>query len=166
MIINLQSNKDGEWFPFFYSHIDPSTMEITYDDPIEGGPKMKIRNPVSFFREKSKERKSKSEFVFNKKSRGMEKVVSEVELTPAQKAAENEDLFDFVIQGIEGFKLDGREIKCTRAEKVTIMELPVVSMFVNRCVELLQEQAAVEEDGEVKNSPTGSSSAKTKRDPG
>lgn len=165
MIIDLKSHKDGTWFPFFYSHLDPSTMEIIYDDPVEGGPRMKIRNPTYFFRELNERRKRKSEFVFNKKTRGMEKVSSEVELTAAQRKAENEDFCDYVIDGIENFKLDGEVIKCDRKTKVEIMNIPIVSMYVNRCIELLQESAAQEEKVESKNSLTGSSFPMTNPDP-
>ena len=165
MIIDLKSHKDGTWFPFFYSHLDPSTMEIIYDDPVEGGPRMKIRNPTHFFRERNESRKRKSEFVFNKKTRGMEKVSSEVELTAAQRKAENEDFCDYVIDGIENFKLDGKVIKCDRKTKIEVMNIPIVSMYVHRCIELLQESGAQEEKIESKNSSTGSSFPMTNPDP-
>ena len=165
MIINLTTHKDGTWFPFFYSHMDSSTMEITYDDPIEGGPRMKIRNPVKFFQERVQDRKTKSEMVLNKKTRAMEKVVSNVELTPEQKKQENDDFADYVIDEIENFKLDGKVIKCDRKTKIEIMQIPIVSMYVNRCIEILQESGAKEEAVESKNSLTGSSSQKTKLGP-
>lgn len=165
MIINLQTSKDGTWFDFFYSKIDPQTMEPVYGDPIEGGPKMKIRNPTTFFQERAKTRKTEGKMVLNPKTRQMEKVVSEIELTAAEKQAENDDFADYVIQDIDGFKLDGKEIKCTREEKIEIMQIPIVSMFVRRCVEILQERGAIEEREEAKNLRTGSSSAKSKADP-
>jgi hypothetical protein len=151
MIINLASQKDGTWFPFFYSRIDSSTGEIIYDDPVEEGPRMKIRNPVPFFKERAETRKRSTEYVFNKKSRGMEKVSSDVELTPAQRKKENEDFADYVIDGIENFKLDGKVIKCDRRTKIEIMNIPIVSMFVQRCIEMLQESGAQEEKETAKN---------------
>jgi len=166
MIINLKTQKDGVWFPFFYSKIDPSNLEITYGDPIEGGPRMKIRNPIALFKERTEKRKTETQFVLNKKTRAMDKVVSEVELTAKQKKEENEDFVDFVIQEVEGFKLDGKIIKGTREEKTGMMELPVISMFVARCIELLQESGTEEEAVETKNSLTGSSSRTIKPDPG
>jgi hypothetical protein len=164
-VINLQTGKDGSWFSFFYSKIDSATMDVIYDDPIEDGPRMKIRNPVPFFKERSKNRKTKGEYVLNKKTRAMEKVVSELELTAAEKQAENDDFVDYVIQEVDGFKLDGKEIKGTRDEKIRMMEIPIVSMFVHHCVEILQEQGAQEEKAESENLSVGSSSAKTKLDP-
>jgi len=165
MIINLTTHKDGTWFPFFYSHMDPSTMEIIYDDPVEGGPRMKIRNPIQFFQERAQARKSKSEFVLNKKTRGMEKVTSDIGLTAKQKKEENDDFANYVIDGIENFKLDDKIIKCNRETKIAIMGIPLVSMYVFRCIEILQESGAKEEASESKNSLTGSSSRKTKPDP-
>ena len=70
-----------------------------------------------------------------------------------------------MIQEVDGFKLDGKEIKGTRDEKIRMMEIPIVSMFVHHCVEILQEQGAQEEKAESENLSVGSSSAKTKLDP-
>ena len=151
VVINLQTQKEGTWFPFFYSRIDRSTMDVVYDDPIEGGPRMKIRNPVSFFKERNENRKKESQFVLNKTSRGMQKVVSDVELTPKQQRQENDDFADYVIQDIENFKLNGKIIKCDRKTKIEIMEIPVVTMYVHRCIEILQSEGAVEEKAEAKN---------------
>lgn len=150
--INLQSGKDGTWFDFFYSKLDTSTGDITYGDPIEGGPRAQIRNPAPFFQERAKLRKTESVMVFNKKARKMEKVVSEKELSHEERQKENEDAFDYMIQDLEGFKLDGKVIKNTREGKIAAMDIPIFAMFVNRCVELLQEQGAVEEKAETKNS--------------
>jgi len=164
MIINLQSNKDGVWFPFFYSHLDSSTGDVIYDPPVEGGPRMKIRNPIAFFKERSKGRKKQSEYVLNKKTRGMEKIVSDAELSADEQKAETEDFIDYVIQGIEGFKLDGKEVDCTRQTKIEIMDIPLVSMYVHRCIEILQSEGATEER-EPKNLASGSNLKKTKSDP-
>jgi len=164
-VINLQTGKDGSWFSFFYSKIDSATMDVIYDDPIEDGPRMKIRNPVPFFKDRNNKRKTKGEFILNKKTRAMEKVVSDLELTANEKQAENDDFVDYVIQEVDGFKLDGQIIKGTRNEKIRMMDIPIVSMFVHRCIEILQEQGATEEKEEGKNSLTGSISPKTKAGP-
>jgi hypothetical protein len=165
-VINLQTSDDGVWFPFFYSRIDPDTMDVEYDDPIEDGPRMKIRNPVDFFQDRSQNRKTKSEFILNKKSRSMEKVVSEIELSAKEKKAENEEFADYVIMDVEGFKLNGKTMGNTKADKIAAMKLPLVNMFVNKCVQDLQSQSAVEEKADSKNSSTGLTSAKTKVGPG
>lgn len=162
MIINLQSNKEGVWFPFFYSRIDSSTMEVAYDDPIEDGPRMKIRNPAPFFKERAKTRKTKSEMVLNKKSRAMERVTSEVELSAEEKKKEDDDFKDYVIMEFEGFKLDGKEVSCNRETKIEIMDIPIVAMYVHRCVEILQERGATEEKDTLKNSQSGANGLKSK----
>ena len=151
-VINLQTNEEGTWFPFFYSRINVDTMDVEYDDPIEDGPRMKIRNPVDFFQERAQGRKTKSEFILNKKTRSMEKVVSDIELSAKEKKAENEDFADYVIIEAEGFKLNGKVMKNTRGDKVAAMKLPLVNMFVNKCVQDLQSQSAVEEKADSKNS--------------
>jgi hypothetical protein len=151
-VINLQTSDDGVWFPFFYSKLNVDTMDIEYDEPLKDGPRMKIRNPVEFFNNRTQERKTKSEFVLNKKSRSMEKVVSELELTSEEKKKEADDFADYVIAGVEGFKLSGKMMKNVRGDKIAAMKIPIVSMYVNRCVQLMQEQSAVEEKEDSKNS--------------
>jgi hypothetical protein len=151
-VIDLQSGKEGVWFDFFYSKLNTDTMEIEYGEPIEGGPRAQIRNPAPFFQARAENRKTESIMVYNKKARKMEKVTSEKELTPAERKAENEDMIDYMIQNVEGFKLDGKIIKNTKKDKVDAMTVPIFSMFVNHCVEMLQEQSAKEEKEETKNS--------------
>ena len=152
VVIDLQTGKEGTWFDFFYSKLDTDTMDITYEDPIEGGPRAKIRNPGPFFQERAEARKTESAMVHNKKARKMEKVVSEKELTPAERKAESDDMVDYMIESLDGFKIDGRIIKSTKKDKVEAMKLPIFSMFINKCVEMLQGQSAVEEKAEAKNS--------------
>lgn len=166
MIINLKVQKDGEWFPFFYSTLNPETMEITYSEPLENGPRMKIRDPVPFFKERTTDRKKVTEWVLNKKTRAMEKVTTETPLSAEEQLAENDDFADYVIVGVEGFKLEGKEAECTREDKIAMMSIPMISMYVNRCITLLQESGVQEEKDEVKNSSTGSRSKTTKRVPG
>ncbi len=162
-VINFQSLKDGVWFTFFYSKLNTDTMDIGYGEPIEGGPQAQIRNPTPFWQERARSRKTETELVFNKKARKMEKVVSEKELTPEEKKKETGDFIDFLIQDLRGFKLDGKAIKATREDKIAAMEIPLFSMFINRCVELLQGMSATEEDAE--NLKIGSSSKTAKLDP-
>ena len=166
MILDITTADEGRWFTFFYSHIDPNTLEPIYDDPIENGPRMKLRSPAPLWKERNEKKKKEKEYVLNPKSRGMELVKSDIELTPKQKKAENDEFVGYVIQDLEGFTLNGKEIKGSLAEKVKIMENPLVSMFVMRCITLLQESGVQEAKAQEKNSSTGSHSPKTKRDPG
>lgn len=151
-VVNLNSGKQGVWFPFFYSELDVDTMDIKYGDPIENGPRAKIRNPTPFIQERAETRETVSEMIFNKKARKMEKVTSEKELTSQERKAENEAMIDYMIQDVEGFKLDGKVIRNTKADKIEAMRIPLFSMFVNKCVSDLQKQSAEEEKEEQKNS--------------
>jgi len=166
MILDINTADEGQWFTFFYSHLDPNTLEPIYDDPIENGPRMKIRNPASLWKDRSQKKKQKKEHVFNPKTRAMDMVSSDVDLTAAQKKAENEEFVDYVIQDVEQFTLNGKEIKGTIAEKVKAMENPLISMFVQRCIQLLQESGVQEAEAESKNSLPGSGSRTTKPNPG
>lgn len=166
MILDIDIANEGKWFTFFYSHIDPNTLEIIYDDPVENGPRMKIRNPVSLFRKRADNRQTVGEYKLNPKSRQMQYVEREKDLTPAQKAKENEEFVDFVIQEVgEGFRLGGKEIEGTLKEKVQMMENPLISMFVQRCIQILQESGIQEAREEEKNLSTGSSFQTINPDP-
>lgn len=165
MILDISTAEDGRWFTFFYSRLDPNTLEPVYDDPIENGPRMKIRNPTPLWRERNEKKKKRKEYVLNPKTRGMDVVESDVELTAAQKKAENEEFVDYVIQESEQFTLNGKEIKGTLQEKVKMMENPLISMFVQRCIQILQESGVQEAEAQPKNSLTGSSSLMTVLDP-
>lgn len=152
IILDIDDNSEGRWFTFFYSNIDPNTLEVIYGDPIEGGPQMLIRDPAPLWREKSDKRKKEKKIVPNPKTRGMCVVEDEIELTPAQKKAENEEFCDYVIQGVKGFTMKGKEIKNTVADKVKLMENPQVAMFVQKCIQDLQKLSIQEKQTETKNS--------------
>ena len=163
--INIDTMDEGRWFDFFYTKIDPNTLEPIYGDPIENGPRMRLRTPVELFRKRANSRKTEKKYIHNPKSRKMELVESEVELTPEQKKKENDEFVDYVIQDLEGFKLGGKVIKGTLKEKVKMMENPLVSMFVQRCIQIMQESGIQEAEEESKNSSTGSSGKKTPPEP-
>jgi hypothetical protein len=150
-VIDLSSGKEGVWFDFFYSEMDPETLEVSYSEPIKDGPRAKIRNPAPFFQERAENQKTEAEMVYVKKARSMQKVVSTKELTPAEKKAEHEDYCDYVIQDLEGFKLDGKVIRNTKKDKVEAMKNPLFAMYVNRCIFLIQKESAKEEEEEGKN---------------
>ena len=165
IVIDLLDVKEGTWFAFCYSKLNTDTMELSYGEPIENGPRAKVRSPAPFFEEHAKNHKTESTMVLNKKARAMEKVISDKELTPAQKQAESDDMVDYLIQEVDAFKIKGRVMESTRKDKIEAMRLPLFSMFINRCVVLLNEQSVVEEKETSKNSSTGSSFPMTKPDP-
>ena len=152
MDLDINTAEDGRWFTFFYSHLDPNTSEPIYDDPIENGPQMKIRNPAPFWKEQSEKKKMETRMVVNPKTHVMNAVQVEVKLTPEQQKAEHEGFVDYTIQGVKQFKLNGKEMKATLQDKVKAFENPLVSMFVVRCVQILQESGIQEVAAETKNS--------------
>ena len=168
--IDIQTDdEEGRWFPFFYSKFNSSTGEIEYGDPIEveneeDGPRMRIRNPVSFFEDRNKNKKTRTKYVVNSKTRGMDAVTEDVPLSAEEKKKEEDDFRDFVISGIENFKLNGKLLTCDRATKIEIMKKPIVSLYVHRCIEMLQSSGVVEEKTEKKTSSSSLSSKTIKVD--
>ena len=95
----------------------------------------------------------------------MEKITSDAPLSASEQKSETDDFVDYVIQDIDGFKLDGKEIVCNRKSKIEIMDIPLVSMYVHRCIEIMQSEGATEEKDEAENLKSGSSSQKIKLGP-
>jgi hypothetical protein len=164
MLLDLEAQEQGEWFQFFTSHIDEATGEVIYDEPSPDA-RVKIRSMVPFIEERLASRKRQYEHVLNPKTRSMERISYYPEMTPEENRKDREDTWDYVIQGLEGFadKKTGKEIACTRENKIKLMKLPVFDRFVARCLQLLSSSGV--EEQEIKNSLTGSSSATTRPDP-
>lgn len=135
--MNFDLDQDGgEWFNFFDSHIDASTGEIVCHDPVPDA-RVQIRNPTPFLMELLSKRKRKTEYVHNPKSRSMERLSFNDELTFAELKAEREDVWDYAITGFENFKdsKTGQEIACTRENKIKLMQNPVFDRFIARCLD-------------------------------
>jgi len=165
MLINLEIDQ-GEWFPYFGSRIDAATGDIVYEEPSSDA-KVKIRPMGPFIEDRVSNRKRQVEHVLNPKTRQMERVSYYPELSTTELKTERDDTWDYVIQDWEGFKdaKTGKEIECTRANKIALMKLPVFDRFIARCQQLLAESGVQEAEEQGKNSLTGSSSRKTKPDP-
>jgi len=144
------------WFQFFSSHIDEASGEVVYEEPSKDA-RVKIRSMVPFVEEQMAGRKKQYEHVMNPKTRSMERLSYYPELSIEELKAEREDVWDYIIQDFEGFvdKKTKQEIKCTRANKVKMMKLPVFDRFVAQCQKLLTESGVKIEEQEVKNSSTG-----------
>lgn len=151
MIIDLNTGGDGEWFQFFGSHIDEKTGKIVYHEP-EQDAKVRLRRPDPIFEKQLSERKKIFEFVLNPNSRSMERVGYFPDQTYEQKKRENEDAWDFMITGLDGFKDkgSGEEIECNRDNKIALMKIPVFDRFIARCLILMGDSGAESE----KNSET------------
>lgn len=128
----------GEWFPFFGSEVQ-ADGEVKYLDPEKDGGRVQIRIADAETMEKiySETRKKVSETVYNPKSRAMEHI-SYIDQTPEQERRERELIWDYAIQAWEGIlDADGKPIPCTLENKMRLMNVPVFSRFVGRCLTLI-----------------------------
>jgi hypothetical protein len=106
---------------------------------------------MPFIQERLGKRKRNHEFVFNPKTRGMERVAWFDELTPEQAKAESEDTWDFCITGLENFSMGGKKIPCTKEGKSSLMAIPAFDRFIARCLQMLGKAQAEAKEEEVKN---------------
>ena len=151
MFFDLDSTQ-GEWFPFFSSHIDPVTGEPIYDEP-EKDARVQIRSIGPFIEERMAKRKKIAEHIYNPKTRAMERLSYFAEQTPDELRAERDDLWDYAITGLENFKdsKTGELITCTRENKLKLMKVPVFDRFVARCQQLLASSGVKVKEDEEKN---------------
>ena len=151
MFIDLDAAQ-GEWFPFFGSKLDPNTGETIYEDPVTDA-KVQIRSLAPFFEERVSGRTRIHENVFNPKTRAMERISYFKDQTVAEIRTEREDAYDYAITGIENFKdtKTGKDIDCTRANKIALMKLPVFDRFFARCQQLLASSGVKEKEEAEKN---------------
>jgi len=153
MLINLSAGEQGEWFYFFESHIDQATGEVIYADPVTDA-RVQIRRLSPFIEKLMEGKKREFQNVLNPKTRAMERISYYPDLTPEQAQKEREDTWDYVITGIENFKDSGtgKEIACTRENKIKLMALPVFDRFVARCLQILSNSGIEAKKAETKNS--------------
>ncbi len=151
MFIEIDSTQ-GEWFPFFSSHIDPVTGEPIYEDPVSDA-RVQIRSIGPFIEERMAKRKKIAEHVYNPKTRAMERISYYSEQTPEELRAERDDLWDYAITGIGNFKdsKTGELITCTRENKLKLMKIPIFDRFVARCQQLLASSGVKEKEESEKN---------------
>lgn len=148
--LDLDSTQ-GEWFPFFGSHVDDNG-NIVYEDPI-GQAKIQLRSMSPFFEARAKSRKQESEHIINPKTRAMEKVFYTKPLTPEEAEKERDDAWDYAITGLKFFKdkKTGMEIQCTRENKIALMKLPVFNRSVTRCLQILDNAGLNAKEDLLKN---------------
>lgn len=150
MLFDLNGPQEGEWFQFFTSRIDPNTGDTIYDPPASDA-RARIRSIVPFVEERAAKRQRVFEHVYNPKTRAMERIGFYSDLSPEQAKAEREDMIDYTITGLENFKdsATGKEIACTRENKILLMRNPVFDRFVARCWQLLgASRIAAKEEAE------------------
>ena len=158
--------KEGEWFNFFGSHVDETTGEIVYEEPVKDA-RVKVRSMAPFIEERISGKKRQYEHVLNPKSRSMERLPYYPEQTAEEVKAERDDLWDYIIETFENFKdkKTQKDITCDKANKIKMMKVPVFDRFIARVQQILTTAGAEAQETETKNSLTGSSSQTNKLDP-
>uniref|UniRef100_A0A6H1ZD23 Uncharacterized protein n=1 Tax=viral metagenome TaxID=1070528 RepID=A0A6H1ZD23_9ZZZZ len=142
-VFDLAKDEQGDWFAYFDSHIDPVIGETVYDPPIEGAAEFRIRSMAPFFDERRKERKKEFKMVLNPSTRGMERVGYYPDLPPDEAEKENQDAWDYAITGIKNaFSAPGVEIKCTRENKLALIEIPAFMRFLFRVFQIISDTGA------------------------
>lgn len=133
---------DGEWFDFCASHVDQNSGEIVYHDPNPAA-KAKIRSAAPYVEEQLKKRKRKTENVYNPKTRGMDRVTGFVDPTVEEMMKEADDIFDYAIMDLKGFKdrKNGHVITCNRANKIALRRNEIFRRFFEHCQQILNGSA-------------------------
>jgi len=154
MLIDLDVSQ-GEWFPFFGSHIDQATGDVVYHDP-EPDARAQIRSTAPFFELKLKGRERRREHVFNPKSRGMDRITYFKDQTVEEQMVELDEMYDYAITELEGFKdkRTGKVIDCTRENKALLRHNEVFNRYFNRCQQILHGSSIKDKEDAEKNSST------------
>ena len=141
VVLNLDTS-EGEWFDFFTSHIDQNTGDVIYHDPNPAA-KALIRSAAPFIEEQVKRRKRKTEHVYNPKTRGMERVTGFEDPTVDQMMKEADDIYDYAIIDLKGFKdrKAGKIITATRENKIALRRNEIFRRFFERCQQILNGSA-------------------------
>lgn len=141
-----QLEDPGTWFPYFSSRFDVGQKKFVYDDPVPGAARFRIRSSVPFHMKRQSLQKRRSEYVLNTHTKMMERVSYPEDPPPEQVLQEREDLYDYVVTGIEGAKWDdGRPIECTRENKLKLFINDEFDRFVGKCLTMLAERAEASE---------------------
>ncbi len=137
---------EGEWFQYFGSHIDQGSGDIMYHKPVEYA-RAKIRSTAPFLEERLKKQKRKADNVLNPKSKQMEKVTFFVEQPFEILMAETDDMYDYAIMELEGFrnKKTADPIACTRENKIALRRNEVFKRYFERCQQVLHGDVELEE---------------------
>ena len=153
-VFEFDKEEQGDWFPFFSSHVDPSTGEIVYDKPEKGAAEFRIRSMGPFWEERQKGRKIQYQWVLNTATRAMERRPFNEELNGDEAAKENEDAWDYAITGIKNAFTDLKKkvpIECTRENKLKLIRMPVFVRFITRVFMMLNEAGVKQREAAEKN---------------
>jgi hypothetical protein len=149
---DVKPEDQGTWFSYFGSHFDKAAGKFVYDDPAPDAAEFRIRGLIPFFIERMKSRKKEHKFILNPDSRKMEMVSYFEDQSAAETDKERDDGFDFAITGMKKAKwADGKEIECTRENKIKLMKDEEFDRFLARCFALLSGAAEEEKKAAEKN---------------
>ena len=152
MRFDLSEEARGEWFKFFRSEVKESG-EVIYLEPEEDAGRVCIRigDPKTIDEIGRKTQKKVSEWVFNPKTKGMERGTY-FDQTPEQAQKERELIWDFALQDWENLlDVNGKEIPCTLENKMRMVNIPQFSRFVGRCLQLISGAQEMSEEMAGKN---------------
>ena len=152
-VFDLTKDEQGDWFAYFTSHLDPLTGETVYDPPEDGAAEFRIRSMAPFFEERRKKRKKEFKMVLNPSTRQMERVGYYPDLPPEEAEQENHDAWDYAITGMRNaVSAPGKEIECTRENKLALTEIPVFMRFLFRVFQIISDTGARAREEIEKNS--------------
>jgi len=151
MVFDLDRQTEGEWFPFFESHVNEKG-EIVYDDPKPNAGRVRIRSLTPIIEQKQEGKKRSFAFVLNPQTRAMERVGYFEEVSLEQAKNERDDVWDYAITGFEGlYDAKGNEIACTRENKLKLMAIPMFDRYVGKCLRMLSDAGVVAKEEQGKN---------------
>ena len=148
---NSSKQEEEVWFTYCDSTVDQDGKTV-WSKPAEGAGRVRLRSPAPFITERFSKKKRNHEFVFNPKTRGMERVTWFDEITPEQAKTDGEDTWDFCITGLENFFIGGDEVPCTQEGKNRLMAIPAFDRFIGLCLKQLGEAQVEAKEEEAKNS--------------
>jgi len=144
----------GERFQFFRSELledgEPEYFDPEPDEPCHVT--LRLADPDKVEEIHKLTRTPTTDWVLNPKTRGMERC-KDFDQTPEQRKVERELIWDHAIVEWEGV-LDkhGKVVECTIENKIRMMNVPVFSRFVSRCLQLISGEIAEKKEEQRKNS--------------
>ena len=150
--IGISPTQEGDWFPWCESSVDVPTGATIFEEPKEGAVEFCVRSPLAYWEEIAKGRKKESSFVLNTGSRRMEKVTSDVPLTPEQEKEQGEGMWKHCLLGS---RKQGESIPLSDDDKLVLSRVPKFQRFAKRVFDILSGEAAKASEVEKKTSLSG-----------
>ena len=154
--IGISPTQEGDWFPWCESSVDIPTGTSAFEEPKDGAVEFLMSSPVPYWEERAKARKKESTFVLNPSTRRMEKVTSDVPLTPEQEREEADGMWKRCVGGSRK-PVEGKVeiIPLSDEDKLTLSKVPKFQRWAKRVFDILSGEVAREKEEAVKNSSAG-----------